>query len=196
MRWIIVLLLWCFLLRLYSLIFHHFNVKNIPPLCFPTSFISSFNVSFISILISLLFNLTTEIFLNSVGSSVTFRRRSEWVQLIDLFLDSDSHFIIKYHLQWTFKLTTVIIIYWLWMQNNWTKSWNLITFYALKALWDGQGKMKIYYGMSSVKKQLSGKRYIAKTFKIRNIEIRGHSINNYVTVKSTKSTSLPPYSAP
>ena len=196
MRWVILLLLWCFLLRLYSLIYHHFNVKNIPPLCFPTSFISSFNVSFISILISLLFNLTTEIFLNSVGSSVTFRRRSEWVQLIDLFLDSDSHFIIKYHLQWTFKLTTVIIIYWLWMQNNWTKSWNLITFYALKALWDGQGKMKIYYGMSRVKKQLSGKRYIAKTFKIRNIEIRGHSINNYVTVKSTKSTSLPPYSAP
>ena len=97
MRWIIVLLLWCFLLRLYSLIFHHFNAKNIPPLCFPTSFISSFNVSFISILISLLFNLTTEIFVNSVGSSVTFRRRSEWVQLIDLFLDSDS-FIIKYHL--------------------------------------------------------------------------------------------------
>ena len=128
MRWVILLLLWCFLLRLYSLIFHHFNAKNIPPLCFPTSFISSFNVSFISILISLLFNLTTEIFLNSVGSSVTFRRRSEWVQLIDLFLDSDSHFIIKYHLQWTFKLTTVIIIYWLWMQNNWTKSWNLITF--------------------------------------------------------------------
>ena len=56
-------------------------------------------------------------------------------------------------------------------------------FYALKALWDGQGKMKIYYGMSRVKKQLSGKRYIAKTFKIRNIEIRGHSINSYVTIK-------------
>ena len=92
MRWVILLLLWCFLLRLYSLIFPHFNAKNIPPLCFPTSFISSFNVSFISILISLLFNLTTEIFVNSVGSSVTFRRRSELVLLIDLFPHSDSFY--------------------------------------------------------------------------------------------------------
>ena len=30
-------------------------------------------------------------------------------------------------------------------------------FYTLKALWDGQGKIKMYYGMPSVKKQLSGK---------------------------------------
>ena len=34
-------------------------------------------------------------------------------------------------------------------------------FYTLKALWDGQGKIKMYYEMSRVKKQLSGKRYIA-----------------------------------
>ena len=34
-------------------------------------------------------------------------------------------------------------------------------FYTLKALWDDQGKIKMYYGMSSVKKQLSGKRSIA-----------------------------------
>ena len=33
-------------------------------------------------------------------------------------------------------------------------------FYTLKALWDGQGKIKMYYGMSSLKKQLSGKRFI------------------------------------
>ena len=33
-------------------------------------------------------------------------------------------------------------------------------FYTLKALWDNQGKIKMYYGMSSVKKQLSGKRSI------------------------------------
>ena len=30
-------------------------------------------------------------------------------------------------------------------------------FYILKALWDGQGKIKMYYGMSRVKKQQSGK---------------------------------------
>ena len=33
-------------------------------------------------------------------------------------------------------------------------------FYSLKALWDGQGKTEMYYGMSRVKKQLSGKRSI------------------------------------
>ena len=33
-------------------------------------------------------------------------------------------------------------------------------FHALKALWDGQDKIKMHYGMSRVKKQLSGKRSI------------------------------------
>ena len=36
----------------------------------------------------------------------------------------------------------------------------LYYFYTLKAPWDGQGKIKMYYGMSRVKKQLSGKRAI------------------------------------
>ena len=30
--------------------------------------------------------------------------------------------------------------------------------YTLKALWDGQGKIKMYYGVPRVKKQLSGER--------------------------------------
>ena len=34
------------------------------------------------------------------------------------------------------------------------KSWNFIIFIAL---WDAQGKIKMYYGMSKVKKQISGK---------------------------------------
>ena len=33
-------------------------------------------------------------------------------------------------------------------------------YYFIKALWDGQGKIKMYYGMSGVKKQLLGKRSI------------------------------------
>ena len=33
-------------------------------------------------------------------------------------------------------------------------------FYTLKAPWNGQGKIKMYYGMSWVKKQLSRKRSI------------------------------------
>ena len=32
-------------------------------------------------------------------------------------------------------------------------------FFDLKALFDGQGKIKMYYGMSRVKEQLSGKSY-------------------------------------
>ena len=31
-------------------------------------------------------------------------------------------------------------------------------FHSLKALWDGQGKIKMYYGMSRVKKQLLEKK--------------------------------------
>ena len=30
--------------------------------------------------------------------------------------------------------------------------------HTLKALWNGQGKIKMHYGMSRIKKQLSGKR--------------------------------------
>ena len=35
-------------------------------------------------------------------------------------------------------------------------------FYTLKALRNGQGKIKMYYGMSRAKKQLSGKRSIVR----------------------------------
>ena len=42
-------------------------------------------------------------------------------------------------------------------------------FFTLKALWDGQGKIKVYYGMSRVKKQLPGKRSI--TLCILNIGV-------------------------
>ena len=34
----------------------------------------------------------------------------------------------------------------------------LYYFHTLKALWDDQGKIKMYYGISRVKKQLSGKK--------------------------------------
>ena len=37
----------------------------------------------------------------------------------------------------------------------------LYYFYTLKALLDGQGKIKMYYGMSRVKEQLLGKRSAA-----------------------------------
>ena len=40
----------------------------------------------------------------------------------------------------------------------------LYCFYTLKALWDGQGKIKMYYGMARAKKQLLRKRSIAVSF--------------------------------
>ena len=40
------------------------------------------------------------------------------------------------------------------------KTMRFYYFYTLKALCDGQGKIKMYYGMFRVKKQLSGKRSI------------------------------------
>ena len=42
------------------------------------------------------------------------------------------------------------------------KIMKLYYFHALKALWNGQGKIKMYYGMSTVKKQLSEKRSITE----------------------------------
>ena len=35
-------------------------------------------------------------------------------------------------------------------------------FHSLKALWDDQGKIKMYYGMPRVKKQLPGKGILGK----------------------------------
>ena len=43
----------------------------------------------------------------------------------------------------------------------------LYYFYTLKALWDGQGKIKMYNGISRVKKQLSEKRSIG-TINVKN----------------------------
>ena len=42
------------------------------------------------------------------------------------------------------------------------KIMKLYYFYTLKALWDGQGKIKMYYGLSRFKKQLLGKRSIGR----------------------------------
>ena len=56
----------------------------------------------------------------------------------------------------------------------------LYYFYTLKALWDAQGKLKMYYEMSMVKKQLSGKRSIAAT-KFNVLQ------NNGVSVKSNNT---------
>ena len=83
---------------------------------------------------------------------------------IELFLIV-THFIIAYHI----FLVEVQTNY---CDNNplalGVKQLNeiikLYYFYTLKDLWDGQGKIKMYYGMSKVKKQLSEKRSIDDNF--------------------------------
>ena len=44
------------------------------------------------------------------------------------------------------------------------KIMKLYYFHVLKALWNGQGEIKMYYGMSRVKKLPSGKRSIVVNF--------------------------------
>ena len=51
----------------------------------------------------------------------------------------------------------------------------LYYFYTLKALLDGQGKMRMYYGMSRVKKHLSGKISVVGGPKVQPENIFGYS---------------------
>ena len=77
--------------------------------------------------------------------------------LIDLFLDSDSFYNCIRHFSsersnFGCKMDVILDV----KQLN--KIMKLYYFYTLKALWNVQGKIKMYYGMSRVKKQLARKR--------------------------------------
>ena len=77
-----------------------------------------------------------------------------------------SHFIIVYHIslvniQTSYCNKNLLIL----DVKKLNKIMKLYYFYTLKGLWEGQGKIKMYYGMSRVKKQLSGKKvYCQKSF--------------------------------
>ena len=80
--------------------------------------------------------------------------------IIVLFLVNDS-FILAYHIslvnvQTNYCNNNLLIL----DVKQLNKIMKLYYFYTLKALWDGQDKTKMYYGMSKVKKQLLGKRSI------------------------------------
>ena len=69
-----------------------------------------------------------------------------------------THFIIAHHIslvkvQSSYRNNNLLILDAI--QLN--KILKLYYFHTLKALWDGQGKIKMCYGMSRFKKQLSGK---------------------------------------
>ena len=88
--------------------------------------------------------------------------------VVDLFVDSDS-FIIGYYISLVYVQTnycnnSLLIL----DVKQLNKIMKLYYFYTLKALWDGQGKIKMYYGMSSVKKQLSRKRSIVGGLQLRS----------------------------
>ena len=72
-----------------------------------------------------------------------------------------THFIITYHIslvnvQTNYRNKNLLIL----DVKQLNKIMKRYYFYTLKALWDGQGKIKVYYGMSRVKKRLSGKKSI------------------------------------
>ena len=81
-----------------------------------------------------------------------------------------THFIITYHI----SLVSIQTNY---CNNNLlildAKQLNkIIKLYYLKAPWDGQGEIKMYYGMSRVKKQLSGKTSIIKKYVPKKVYLR------------------------
>ena len=77
------------------------------------------------------------------------------------FFSKVTHFIIAYYIslvkdQTNYCNNNLSIL----DEKQLNKIIKLYYFHSSKALWDGQGKIKVYYGMSRVKKQLSGKRSI------------------------------------
>ena len=73
----------------------------------------------------------------------------------------------------------------------------LYYFYTLKALWDGQGKIEMYYGKLRVKKQLSEKRSIVSRtegyqiiFKLSSKPLAFTSCKAFLKNKKRSRTSL------
>ena len=74
-----------------------------------------------------------------------------------------THFIIAYHIslvkvQTNYCNNNLLIL----DVKQLNKIMNFYQFHSLKALWDDQGKIKMYYGMPRVKKQLPGKGILGK----------------------------------
>ena len=78
-----------------------------------------------------------------------------------------THFLIAYHnslkdVQTNYCNNNLLIL----NMKQLNKIMKLDYIYTLKTLWDVQGKIKMYYGMSRVKKQLLGKKSIVKNYGI------------------------------
>ena len=95
--------------------------------------------------------------------NVTGSYKKKCVSLIELFLDSDSfYFIIAYislvNVQTNYCNNNLLIL----DVKQLNTIMKLYYFYALKELWDVQGKIKMYYGLSRVKKAAIRKKSIAE----------------------------------
>ena len=72
-----------------------------------------------------------------------------------------TYFIIAYHIslvniETNYSNNNLVVL----NVKQLNKIMKLYYFCTLKTLWDGQSKIRMYYGMSRVKKQLSGKKSI------------------------------------
>ena len=93
----------------------------------------------------------------SIGRMHSVAWGNKAMQGIYLFFDSDLFYnCIPHFSQSNYCNNNLLLV----DVRQLNKIMKLYYFYTLKAPWDDQGKMKIHYGMSRVKKQLSGKRSI------------------------------------
>ena len=81
----------------------------------------------------------------------------------DSFYNSIPHSLLK--VQASYRINNLL----LWDIKQLNKIRKLYYFHTLKALWNGQDKINMYYGMPRVKKQLSGKRSILPHCFVRTI---------------------------
>ena len=108
-------------------------------------------------MIKQLLKLNVKCFYNSPYKTYFHSKRNV---TINVFLNSDSY-IIAFHIslekdQNNYCNNNLLIL----DVKQLYKIMKLYYFHSLKALWDGQCEIKMYYGMSRVKMQLSGKRSI------------------------------------
>ena len=93
-------------------------------------------------------------------------------KLEQTFFSIVTHFVIRYHIslvnvQTSYCNNNLLIL----DVKQLNKIIALYYFHTLKALWDVQGKIKIYYRMSRLKKQLSRKRSIIHLLIVTSLDI-------------------------
>ena len=101
------------------------------------------------------------------------------------------HFIITYHISLVNVQTNYsnnnLLIFDVKQLNEIMKFYYLCT---LKVLWDSQGKSKMYYGMSRVKKQLLRKRSIASCLPVTLLKVNGYGVSATTIITESKTNLI------